>query len=465
MSWRNLIWMSIILCLAAVVLLVARRNPPQVAPADPVVDELAGAIEAYKSIQQHSYQGLDPDDASRGAIKGMAERVDEFSAHIPPEKVDAVRRRFDGTLTETGLRIAEADGGLVVVGPLPGSPAHEARLFGPLEIAAVNGVEAEYVPLAEARRTLQAGGDEPVALRLRDRQGRPAEVALRPARFDVATVTGLVRVDDRRWLHTLDAEAGIHYLRIAEFVPRTPSEFHDAYRGLGRPRGVVLDLRNNPGGALQPAAEIVDRFLSRGVIVRTVSRQGQEYAHEAHPAGTYPPVRLAVLVDEHTVSAAEIVAGALQVHERAVVVGRPTRGKWCVQRLVDLGYGLGSLYLTTARYVLPQRPTTAPATAPPPATAPAPGEGIRPDVEVRLTVRAARQLERLRLRASVVPAPRRAPPAAGAGRVGPAERLKRDILTLDTQLAEALRLLTEEPAPKPPPGPEDTPTPAEAGQP
>ena len=468
--------MMIILCLAGLALYLASRRPPRVAPADPAVKDLAGAVEAYKVIQQNSYEGLSPQEACRGAIEGMAGQTDEFSAYLPPEKADTVLRRFDGTLEETGLQIADQDDRLVVVGPLAGSPAHKAKLFAGLEILSINGVEADYLTLAEARAALEAGGSKSLRLGLGDRDGRKSTVNLCPARFDVETVTGIARDGQGRWVHELDPEAGIYYLRIAEFVPRTPSEFHETYRELDEPRGVVLDLRDNPGGVLQAAAEIVDRFLSKGLIVRTVSRRGQQDVREAHPAGTYPPVPLVVLVNQRTVSAAEIVAGALQVHRRAVLVGRPTYGKWCVQSPVDLGYGLGRLYLSTARYFLPEPPeppataqTTGPATANAPVAAddsPRPEAGTRagvqPDVPVRLKAGEARRLEVLRLRAMVMPAPKPRPPATEPGRMGRAERLRRDILKSDSQLAEALRLLKEEPVPQTQPA--EGPPPAKVAQ-
>jgi len=454
--------MSIILVLGGLALYLSSRRPLQVAETDQAGRELAGALHAYKIIRQNSYRDLPPPEACRGAIEGMVGQVDRHCRYLRPGQADAVRRRFGGTVEETGLRIARTGDRLAVVGPLRGSPAHEAGLFGPLAILALDGVPAEYLTVEEARRTLCAPGRRPVALALRTPTGREVRRELKPARFEVETVGGIARDDRGRWVWALDAEAGIYYVRIREFVPRTAGELHQAYRRFEGLRGLLLDLRDNPGGLLQKAAEVADRFLDHGVIVRTVWRNGRQYVHHGHPPGTYPPVPLVVLVNGQTASAAEIVAGALRANGRAVLVGQPTHGKWSVQSTVALGRGLGHAYLTTARYFLPaQTPTTLPATAPasqparqiaslqagqaPPAPA-RPEGGVTPDVFVRLTVGAAERLERLRLEARVMPPPAEPSPPSRP-RIDRAERLKENLLGLDEQLATAFRLLAEERVP------------------
>jgi len=438
-----------VLVAVGVALWSLRPPAPQLPPTDPAVKDLAGAIEAYKTIRAKSLPGLSPEAARRGAVEGMVRQVDEFSAYFPPERAEVVFRRLQGRVVETGLRVRTQGERLLVVGPLAGSPAHAAGLYAGMEILAIDGVRAKYLPLKRVREILQADDGKAVTLMLRDRRGRTLLRQLRPKAFEVTTVQGIVRTGPEGWLHALDRHLGIYYIRITEFVPQTPGDFHEAYRRLEDLGGLVLDLRDNPGGELQKAAEIVDRLLDRGVIVRTVWRDGRQYVHHAHPAGTYRPVPLVVLIDEKTASAAEIVAAALQRHGRGVRVGRPTYGKWCVQTPVPLGYGLGMVYLTTGRYILPgPSPASGPAsrTTRPAATAPAWAGRPRvyPDVPVRLTAWAAERLERLRMQAVVVP-----PPAQEAASVGPqqpqagAERLKRAILRLDAQLAEALRLLRE----------------------
>jgi len=437
LSRRNLIWMGVILAAVVVMVYVTGPRPRTVPPSDPDTEALAEAIRAYRVIREKSYRAPAPAEACEGAIDGIARRVDPYCRYLRPDKAARLRRRLDGRLRETGLRVAVRGRRMVVVGPLPNSPALKAGIFAGMEVEEINGVEAKYLSAAQADKILQAG-EEPVELALRTESGARIVRRLHPEEFDAETVLGLARDGRGRWRFDLDDD-GLYYIRITEFVPGTPAAFHEAYRSLSAPRGLLLDLRGNPGGQLQMAAEIADRFLKVGQIVRTVSGEGRPYVHHAYPLGTYPPIPLVVLIDERTASAAEILAGALRIHRRALLVGRPTYGKWSVQTSVPLGGRWGTLYLTTGRYLLPNpAPATAPATTRA-ADDPAPlADRVVPDVDVRLTAWAARRLERLRLRAMVMP-----PPPDEKDPAPPAPRLRRDLLATDGQLEEAIKLLRD----------------------
>ncbi len=446
MSRRNLIWMLIILSLAGLALFIAGRRPTPLANNDPAVGDLAPAIQAYKLIQAHGLNALSPEDACRGAVDGMARQIDEYSRHVSPEQAGRLQTGLAGTLVETGLRITEVDGRLMTLGSLPDSPAAKARIPAGRRILAIDDTDAEYLSLDDARELLQRPAAETVTVRLRDPAGREADRELAVAAFQSPTVTGIVRDERGEWETALDAADDIHYLHVSEFVTRrTAGEFHDAYRRLGRPKGLVLDLRDNPGGILQSAAVLADRFLDGGVIVCTVTREGQKYVHHAHPAGTYPPAELVVLVNGRTASAAEIAAGALKAHRRAVLVGRRTYGKFRGQTLIPLGGDMGSLYVTTAKYILGgPEPDTRPATT----TRPDRPAGVEPDVDIRLTARARQRLRLLRLRAGLQPDPAPTSSTRPANAPLPHEQLKADILAVDAQLAEAIRLLKRRLAPK-----------------
>ncbi len=458
MSWRNLIWMVIALSLAGLALFLSRRHPLYISTQDPVTRDLAGAVAAYKLISRESYTPPTAGQACRGAIEGMAGQVDDFSTYIPPDSAETFRNRVAGNWLDTGLRITAVAGRLMVVGPLPDSPAHKAELFEPMEILAINDVESPYLTLDDARRLLRSPQEQPVRLRLRRNDGEEFSQQLTPARLERQTVTGIVRDEDGRWDCTLDKRAGIFYLRISEFIDRTPAELHELYRRLDRPKGLVLDLRDNPGGALPVAVETADRFLSAGLIVRIVERHNNQHAYYAHSDGTYPPVPMVVLINAQTTSAAEIVAGALQVHRRAVLLGVESYGKWSVQKTFGLGGELGKIHLTTGEYFLAEPPTTAPVATQPsetqdstaaattqPTTRPGRKKrpGLQPDVPVRLTVTEIEQLELLQTRAMVATSPRTRAPARASG----AAKLKRSILSTDAQLAEAIKLLRNLPLP------------------
>lgn len=445
--------MLIVLALAGLSLHLARRKPPPIPSTDPDMERLAPAIRAYRQIQQRAFDPPTTRAAVRGAIEGLVEAVDEYSVYIPPDKAERVAGGMNGEAFETGLRcVVLPDGRLGVAGVLPGSPAAKAGLSSTLCVVSVNGTDVKFMTAEEVRQVLQ-GGQRPVEVRVMPRKGGPEEVyRLKPAAFDVDTVTGTHRAADGRWVHTFPDAPGIAYLRVTEFAQPTPAEFHQTYQKLDRPRGLVLDLRGNPGGRLDAAVEIADRFIDEGLIVRTVSRHHEPQSHVAHESTTYPPVPMVVLVDEETASAAEIVAGALQARGRAVLVGMPTRGKWSIQSTFDLGEGLGQMYVTTGRYLLPERPTTRPATATETApaiataTAPAGEERLLPDVPARLTDQDRLDLRRWRMLGSLKP-------QIDAGQEGKEEEqswreeVGRNVLRSDLQLARALKVLAEGQAP------------------
>jgi len=448
-SWRNIIWMSIILSLAGLALFLSRRKAPEIRQTDPAVKDLAGAINAYKQINRRAVRPLPPAEAVGGAIAGLVRAVDEFSMYVPPDQTADFARRLSGRRSGTGLRIVEAGDRLVVIGPEPDSPAHEAELFAGCQILAIGDVPAEDLTLRDARRRLNAAPGKTVTIRVRRPDGVRLTRDLETVDLHFPTVVGIVRGASGQWDHSVDQAGGIVYVRIREFVKQTCRDFDAFYRRLDEPAGLILDLRGNPGGSLPPAAELADGFCREGLIVRTTGPAGSN-TYTAHADGTYPPVPVVVLIDGGTASAAEIVAGALRVHRRAALIGAESYGKFCLQTNFDLGYGLGRIHLTTAWCMLARSAGSAePAPDPPaePDTARAPlttragrdrRPRLRPDVAVTLPVRVARRLRQWRARASVMPAP------AGFRTTAPRPaELKALILERDEQLARAIRWLRD----------------------
>ena len=468
MSWRNLIWMSLILCLAGLALVLARGQPARVEPHDPAIDELAGALAAHNEIQRRAYRPNSGWDATCGAIDGMVRKLDPYSMYVPPGFDAPFRDQVEGIAQETGLELTEDSGRLLVLGAVPGSPAEKLGLSAGTELVAIDETPAADLTLEAARKLVQRPEKSPVRLRLRGPGGAAQERLLERARIELPTVTGLLRDEAGRWVHKIDP-SGICYVRVTEFVRRTPREFQQALADMKAPQSpesLVLDLRGNPGGMLPAVVEIADMFLTEGLIVRTLHRDGREEPHFARPGAELPPLPTVVLVDGQTASGGEILAGALQRHGRAVLLGQPTYGKWCVQSFVPLSHGLGNVYMTTARYVLPEPAaqgallrTTQPATQTQPgrvatrpaettlpvpcaATAPADRQGLVPDVLMKLTPKGAEKLAQLRLAAAVPPLPASppAPPGRAAARVQASRQL---LLKTDTQLERAVQLLRD----------------------
>jgi carboxyl-terminal processing protease len=447
--------MLTVLCLAALALYLSRQSPPaRLVRYNDTPPELIGPLEAYHVIREKCYPPLSQQRVEQGFIQGLLSQVDEFSTYLPDDKAALIEQRLEGQMQETGLRVARMDGKLMVLGSLQGSPADKAGLFAGWEITAIDDRPATSLSMEQVHRLLRPGSQEVVTLRLTNAQEEARVVDLASGVFDCQSVVGLNHDAAGNW--NCDLGNGIYYLRIREFTKKTPLELHEFYKDLHDVSGLVLDLRDNPGGALASACEVAERFVPHGLIVRTVGRDGQNSVIYARPDYAYPDVPMVVLVNEHTASAAEIVAGALQAHGRSTLLGEPTYGKWKVQTLLPLGHNQGYLYLTTGEYFLYEPPTTAPATRPALATtavATQPAKrwattltsgghrpGLTPDVCVSVDAETQIRLELLREMALVVPPP--APSTSPA--TMPANELWRKLLRNDTQLAAAAKLLREE---------------------
>ncbi len=410
---------------------VARRREPTVVEIAPA--KLRPVVDTYRLIEDKYYGPLDQRKLKRGAIRGMVSALDEFSSYIPPDKLASFTRHMAGKGRGVGLYLEMVEGKVMVVGPLLNSPAHTAKIYVGDQVLAVDGQDVRGMAIGEVELLLAGQVGSGVTLTLLRRRDELKVTVIR-AEFPVDTVTGLYRDRRGQWVHYLAGKTGIAYVRIKEFVKATGSQFWPICRKLGRPRGLVLDLRDNPGGYPEEAVPVADMFLTKGVIVTEVSRDGSPQVQRAHSEGTYHPVPLVVLINGRTASAAEIVAGALGRHGRAVLVGTPTRGKHCGQAMYRLSDGLGQINLTTSQFLVG-----------PPDRAAGPDDAgkdwrIKPHVEVTMSAPELRELRRLRLGAEVVPAP--------APATGPAETpleavppIARQIVRMDPQLSRAIKLL------------------------
>jgi len=333
-----------------------------------------------------------------GAIKGLVRSLDPYSAYMTPEEFRVLRADTEGRFGGIGCEVDIRAGVLTVMTPLEGTPAEHAGLRPGDHIVEIDGEPTEGLSLQDS------------VVRMRGEPGTVVTLLVRRPEVDeplVMTVTrAVIRVEsvEHRVL-----EPGIGYIRVRTFQEDTAARHHEALDRLEREvagglRGLVLDLRGNPGGLVDQAVEVSDEFLDQGVIVTTRGRGGRLMVEErAHRRGVRPDLRIVVLVDGQSASAAEIVIGALQDNRRAVILGTRTYGKGSVQNVIELPDGSG-LKLTVARYHTPSGRCIQ-------------GEGIEPDVRVE-------------------------PPAGGAHGGAPGEQ--RD----DPQLRRAIELLrpTDQPA-------------------
>jgi len=434
MPKRNVIW-TIAIVAAGVATVLVTRTPPA-----PEEVRFRPVAQAYRTIRDQWY--FPPDDAvlQRGAVRGMVEPLDEFSSYVAPDRVGRFDARLDGRIRSVGLLTERVAGRIEVIGALPGSPAHQAGIAPGGRLVAIDGRDAADYRDDEIRVLLEMPDPNAIRLTIADAVGRETTHELRRGLFPLETVTGLCRTPRGPWDHVLDANAATAYVRIVEFAPRTVKDLRRALRTRSRVSGVVLDLRDNPGGRIEAGFAVANLFLRKGVIFTRIDRFGARRPFSARAGGTHPFVPLVVLVNARTASAAEMVAGAMKRHDRAVLVGERTCGKALVQSMIPLAGGLGQVNLTTAEFLV----------GPDVRIARLPGReswGIEPHRPVAATGDDARWRRRFWTGESVVPGvpasatgPTTAP--AGAATTRPAAPAARALLR-DPQLAEAARLLAE----------------------
>jgi carboxyl-terminal processing protease len=298
-------------------------------------------------VEANYVEEVDEKKLVYGAIKGMMRTLDPHSDFMTPDEFADMRADTDGEFGGVGIEINDDGGVIVVVEPLPSSPAARAGLVAGDRIVAIDGKPTKGRP----------GGE--TSARLRGRPGTEVKLAVARKGWDEPHTLTLTR----ELIHVQAVEArllepGIGYIRIKQFQERADEEVVAALNRLradsgGSLNGVVLDLRGNPGGLLDQAVKVADLFLTEGVIVTTVGRGGKKLEEElAHEAGTWDSFPMVALVNGGSASASEILAGALQDHGRALLIGTQTFGKGSVQSVYDLADGSG-LKLTVARYYTP----------------------------------------------------------------------------------------------------------------
>lgn len=452
MPKRNIIWIVAILAATATAMWLSQSDPYQPGPGRPGRFSRLGRILAR--IEQDYYHSLDSKKltelAEIGGLRAVTELLDEFSSYVPPDKVETFKERMAGTGRGLGLRTRQVlPAPPVVTAVLYNSPAYRAGVQVGWRIVRIDQRDVARCKPGDIRQALCPPLGESVSLTFRAAEGRDKvqTIQLTSQAFGIESVTGLyhLRYDSRwarRWAWMLDEPNAIVYIRVREFVGNTVERFDEALRAARAgtaPRAVLLDLRGNPGGQSSAAIRLADMFLAKGLIVRMLERKDRVdrprdgKAHNAHSLGTLADIPVVVLVDERTASGAELVAGALWAHHRAVLVGRRTRGKWCAQSMNDLGDGLGLLNLTTSHFVFSRPPIS----ANPEKVMP----GVEPHVTVEIAAEDRQALAEIRAEAERPLAAKDSRPTTRPARANRRTRMLGRLLELDSQLDAALALL------------------------
>jgi len=302
--------------------------------------------EVYERIKRDYVDDVDDHALMEKAIRGMVAALDPHSAYLDSQEFDEIRLSTMGSYPGVGIEVVASDGMVKILRPIDGSPAERAGLRAGDQIVRIDGSDIG-ADLAGAIAHMRGVSGSVVALSIR-REGTPEllEFALRRAQVEVHSVLAA------------SLEPGFGYLRITTFSETTAQDVARAISKLKRdnPQGIdglVLDLRNNPGGVLEAGVAVADAFLSSGVIVTADGRTPEaRFRMDASHGDLLNGAPLVVLVNGGSASASEIVAGALKDHGRAVLVGRKTYGKGSVQTVLPLGRG-GAVKLTTSRYFTP----------------------------------------------------------------------------------------------------------------
>jgi len=357
MPKRNLAWVLVIVMIA----LLMWQLPQTLARRDTLFQAFGPLVDVRAQIHKRSVTEVSDDELVNGSvdagIKWMIGHLqDPYAVYLNPREYARFQKRAEGVFGGIGIDVWIGQQGLEVLSREPHSPAVDAGLKSGDLITHIDGHPTHDVPLEEiVNNMLNGPPDTTVTLTVRTPGQLPREVTIRRALIELDVVRGFSRSAEGGWRFMLDETARIGYVRLTKFTSNVVAKTDAAIERLERDgfRGLILDLRQNTGGLLDPARDLADRFLTEGLIFETRGRRTDGREWFASREGDYPNVRVAVLIDGSTASAAEIVAGALRDNRRAAIVGERSYGKGCVQEVVRLDHG-GGIKLTTAYYYLPR---------------------------------------------------------------------------------------------------------------
>ena len=338
----------------------AQREQPSALP----LEELRTFTEIFAKIKNDYVEPIEDKELLLNAIHGMLSGLDPHSSYLVPDDYKQLQQGTSGEFGGLGIEVGMEDGFVKVISPIDDTPASRAGIEAGDLIIRLDDTPVKGMTLGDAVKLMRGKPGSKIILTV-VRSGREGP-------FKITITRDIIKV---RSVRSRMLEDGYGYLRITQFQSRTGEYLRDAINKLkeeasnGRLEGIVLDLRNNPGGVLSAAVSVSDAFLTDGIIVYTDGRlEDSKLKFNAKPTDVIDGAPIVVLVNGGSASASEIVAGALQDHKRAVIMGEKTFGKGSVQTILPMENG-SALKLTTARYFTPSGRSIQ-------------AEGIKPDIEV-----------------------------------------------------------------------------------
>lgn len=353
---KRVLYSTLLLALGANLFLGAQiyLNSANAAETDDPRAQYRLFVSVLEKVRQEYVDGdkVSHEDLIRGALRGMMSTLDPHSEFMEPEKYTDLKSETDGAFGGVGIQIGVRDNILTVIAPMDDTPAFQAGVLAGDKIIRIDGKSTENMTLPDAVKELRGEPGTSVTITVaRPSLSKPKEITLTRAIIKVDTVKD---IDGRRAFPL--SEDGIGYVRLTQFGEQTTSELQDALKKLKAQgmKGLILDLRNNPGGLLDQAVKVCELFVPRGQLIVSTEGKGAQAKYEYFSKGRelYPDLKIVVLVNTGSASASEIVAGCLQDLGRAFVMGEQTFGKGSVQSIVPLSGGY-ALRLTTAQYYTP----------------------------------------------------------------------------------------------------------------
>ncbi|OHE21821.1 MAG: peptidase S41, partial [Syntrophobacterales bacterium RBG_19FT_COMBO_59_10] len=320
--------------------------------------------EILDMVEKNYVEAVDSDKLMQGAINGLMKSLDPHSGFMTADMYKELEVETRGSFGGIGIEITILKDVLTVVSPIEDTPAYNAGVKAGDQIIRIDGKSTKDITIMEAVKKLRGPKDTKVTITIfREGLAKPKDIELTRNIIPIRSIKSKVY------------DGHIGYIRISAFQERTADDVRKALQNIeqkaGPLKGIVIDMRNNPGGLLNQSVEVSDLFLKSGVIVSTRGRsKNMETKSTAKDDGNEPTCPIVVIVNEGTASAAEIVSGALQDNGRAVILGTQTFGKGSVQTVIPLEDG-AAVKLTTAKYYTPKGRSIQ-------------AEGITPDIEVSL---------------------------------------------------------------------------------
>lgn len=352
MNREKLAWVVSVVLVA----LLAFQLPGSMANRDADYAWVGTLVDIHRRVADNYVETLDEDTLRQGAIDGLLGQLDPYTVYVPPAKREEFEGMLEGRFKGVGIQLDQDQETLEVevLSPIEGSPAFDAGVMAGDVILKVNGEDIAGLRLPDVIKKIAGPLGTPVTLTVRHVTGEVVDLTMKRQEIIIPTLKGYQRKRDSTWDWYVSNDPRIAYVRLTQFTPDCDDKLRAVLDELLEDgmQGLILDLRFNPGGRLDEAKDVVDLFLESGVIVSTKGRSRPEDVAYARQEDTLPDFPMAVLVNEHSASASEIVAGSLKDNKRALIVGARTYGKGSVQEVIPLD-AKGELKLTVAYYYLP----------------------------------------------------------------------------------------------------------------